>query len=358
MIAWESLHHANNTQSQSSPRIQLQDLPARAIVTGRFLQHQRMIDDLQAQRLMSYHLTDGSTGGYWVPLAERQTTLLAISQTDTELIRGLEASIWKPLSLDSPVIPYAAAGDDAYARRMLETLANREIVEYQSWQYTFPVSTESIFDRDRWGFRVVLADSEQTLQQAAMFRAMGLHYAALRVLFVGTQHFRDNTAIRCEIGRCQIELANAEQVDTGQSSLFRQLAATGIASTVECKKELIEFTPTPKRISIQWKASSQSASATAESATQELTQRVAKYLQGGPTELIAAGDFETRDASTDSQLLYAGLCGAIESGDIDLANRYFDWFENHDVDSSIHRLVQIRHMEIAPGYKPNEDSEP
>ena len=114
---------------------------------------------------MRYWRDDGSAGGYWLPLTARNTTLLMVSDRHLGLIAGLEPSMWKPLSLDSSVIPYAPAGDPAYVERLLQVLREREIVEYTDWQYRFPVSLGSEFDRDRFGLWPAAADPTEAVRQ-------------------------------------------------------------------------------------------------------------------------------------------------------------------------------------------------
>ncbi len=367
MLAWEILQRSSETAfnrlaSTDRPPLRLQDVPIRSIITGRLDQHRRILDDLREQRLMSYRLTDGSEGGYWVPLEKRQTTLLVVSQTQTELIRGLEPSIWKPLSLDSPVIAYAQAGDAAYVERMIEILTNREIVEYQSWNFDFPSSTGSIFDRDHWGGRLVLASADRTWRQAEVFRAMGLHYAALRVLFVGEQAFPDSSPIQCAIARCQSELADEERIDAGRPSRFRQHAASGFPRDASCDAPDARSDRTTNLASLAWDAPAkdpvaQDKQAQADAET-ELQIRVQKYLRHGPSALIVLTDFDSRVAPVDSQLMYAGLCGAIEVGNHELAERYLNWFDEHSVDPVLKRLVQIRNEELHPGSARRQDSQP
>ncbi len=362
MLAWESLRYLDRSSSGNFFKLQLQDLPIRSVVAGRFEENQRVLDDLRQQRLMSYHRTDGSSGGYWVPLAGRETTLLAISQCDTEMIRALEPSIWKPLSLDSPVIPYASAGDAAYAKRMIEILSDREIVEFQSWQYEFPIPTGSIFDRDWLGTRSVIKNDEQLGRQASVFRAMGLHYAALRVLFVGVQEFPNHASLHCEIGQCQTELANEEMIDAGQASLFRRLASDRVQAADLCGDPFVDNAALKNTMSIQWDRSQNRHGDVQRSKNsnveRELSLRVKKYLLHGPTELIAKGDFEIDGESIDSQLMYAGLCGAIEAGRPQDANRYLDWLENYATDSAIQKLTQVRRSEINPTSVKDQSSGP
>jgi len=363
MLAWNILQQSGQAafgrlSSSNRPPLRVQDVPIRAVITGRLRRHQRLINDLREERLMSYRLTDGSEAGYWVPLENRQTTLIVVSQTQTDLIRALQPSIWKPLSLDSPVIPFAQAGDAAYAQRMIEILNNREVIEYQAWNFDFPKSTGSIFDRDLWGLRVRLANPEQALQQADVFLAMDLPYASLRVLFVAEQSFPDSNPIRCLIVRCQAELAAKERIGAGRPSRFRQLAAFGSPMKDFCDASVSRSGQINDLTSMSWVQPQRDSVPNAPVADddtvqtdvdRELQLRVRNYLRHGPAELIVLEDFESRDDPSDSPLMYAGLCGAIEAGERLVADRYLRWFEDHPVAPVLKRLVQIRTEELYPG---------
>ncbi|MFG0261556.1 MAG: hypothetical protein ACF788_04120, partial [Novipirellula sp. JB048] len=340
MLAWEL---GGPAVAGGRPRPRLQDIALRAVITGRFAEHRRVIDDLREQRLMSYWLTDGSRGGYWLSLEDRGTTLLAVSNRDTELIAGLEPSIWKPLSLDSPVLPYAAAGDEAYARRMVETLTHREIVEFQRWQYAFPSSTGSIFDRDRWGLKPLMASAEHAYRQAEVFRAMGLRYAALRVLVPARERFPDSRPLVCAMTRCQTELAEAEIIAAGSPSWFRYFAATELLAEDRCPpSRRWDWAVRNDSISPGWTIPERSDQ------NQQLYRRVTAYLRHGPQRLVVAADFQTPPSSAHAQLMYAGLCGAVELGDHSMADRYLQWFEDHPSAAALQRLVEIRLREVHP----------
>tara|TARA_R110002073_G_scaffold43606_1_gene121562 strand:+ start:20504 stop:22825 length:2322 start_codon:yes stop_codon:yes gene_type:complete len=351
MLAWEIPQLRELSDASDTAALRLQDVALRAVIAGRFAEHRRVIDDLRQQRLMSYWLSDGSQGGYWLPLERRETTLLVISNRDTELIGGLEPSIWKPLSLDSPVIPYAAAGDEHYARQMVETLTNREIVEFQNWQYSFPTSTGTLFDRDRWGFTPVIVDAEHAYRQAEVFRGMGLRYAALRVLFVGRDAFPESVPLACAMKRCQTELANAEIVAAGAPSWFRYFAATELLASDDCAPSFaLDVAAENPSVSPSW------SSPDANGLGSELRTRVAAYLQQGPEELMVANDFQSHSDIEHAELMYAGLCGAIEAGQHSVADRYLQWFDANPATAAVKRLVEVRARELHPSQTSSNDS--
>lgn len=362
MLAWEILHRETNDRSKDRDSMRLQDVAMRAVIAGRYADHRRVLDDLKEQRLMRYWRTDRSAGGYWITLENRDTQLLVISNRHTELIESLEPSIWKPLSLDSPVIPYAPAGDADYAERMVEILASREIVEFQPWRYEFPISTGSIFDRDRWGLRSMLVDEDSVRHQAEVFRAMGLRYAALRVLFVARSEYPETVAIGSVIARCQYELAVAEKTESGQPSRFRYWAvaeSVGDALDPDPDTESIDLAALRSEpVSFRWDDSVAPAASRSGAVDAILRDRVRQYLRGGPAELIVLNDFRLPNHAQDPQLMYAGLCGAIEGGLPKIAGRYLQWFENRSVPPAIGRLVPIRRREWDPSSPNPRNSQP
>ncbi len=345
MLAWLLPELPGGPPSGDDERLQLQDITWQAVRRGRLAQHRLLHDDLRRGRLMRYWRDDGSAGGYWLPLTARNTTLLMVSDRHLGLIAGLEPSMWKPLSLDSSVIPYAPAGDPAYVERLLQVLREREIVEYTDWQYRFPVSLGSEFDRDRFGLWPAAADPTEAVRQAEVFRAMGLHYAALRVLFVGRRALPQQAAVQAAIRRSQVELADEEMIAAGKPSWFRFWASR---YNVESNR-LPPFTPPPQRgervdreedAADLPSASSDPADAVA---VQVLESRLANYWQLGPQALL--NDDWT---SGHPQLLYAVLCAAMEAGQYERAERVLVALREQSLDAALRTLVEQRGRELHP----------
>ncbi|HBJ33662.1 MAG TPA: hypothetical protein DDZ51_02645, partial [Planctomycetaceae bacterium] len=181
MVAWVlgPVQRRDSTGSQSA---RLHDEPRRALVAGRLVEHRRLFADLRDSQQMSYWRDDESQGGWWLPLTQRGTSLLACSRRDLKLIRRLEPTIWKPLSLDSPVLIYARAGDPIHTPKIVDVLGQRDFVNSGMWDYQPPPSTGSAYDRDRFGLFPARAQPDPTLDQADVFAAMDLQIAALKVL--------------------------------------------------------------------------------------------------------------------------------------------------------------------------------
>ncbi len=203
--------------------VKAQDVPSRALLGSRLAEQTLIQGELRSQHRASYWRDDGSRGGWWLTLTERETELLLLSARDTRLIRALEPTIWKPLALDSHVLPYARAGDARYAETMIRVLWQRDFVDVGDWTYTPPQSTGSHFDRDWWGLRSNVDHPDRARQQAAVFRAMRLHHAALKVLAPSMRRWPES-GLRHEFARCQAELAHLEKLVAGAPSVFRLLA--------------------------------------------------------------------------------------------------------------------------------------
>jgi len=223
MAAWVIGPAGPAAAASGDPR--LQDEPERSLIGGRLVNQERILTDLRAGRLMRYWRADDSPGGWWLPLTAQDTSIIVCSRRALTLIRALEPTIWKPLSLDSPVIPFARAGDPLHNSRMIEILKQRQLVDSGPWAYSPPQSSGSPFDRDRFGLRAVVINPAIVFDQAELFASMELHTAALRTLSYGNNRWPSHNRFLPLWQRIQIELADAERKQIGLASLMRTLAA-------------------------------------------------------------------------------------------------------------------------------------
>ncbi|QEG38151.1 hypothetical protein UC8_01040 [Roseimaritima ulvae] len=338
------------------PPMQLQDIPLRAVRRGRLERHHQLLSDLKRNRLMRYWRTDGSAGGYWLTFAERNTTLLCVSNTNFELIRGLEETAWKPLSLDSPVLPFAIAGDEAYVQQLIQILQNQETIEHRYWQYEPARSSGSEFDRDRLGLTMQPVTAEAIWEQAEVFRAMDLHYAALRVLVVGRERFPNDPALQDAFGQCQRELADQERIDAGAASWFRFLAAAAATSPEQRVPQDLPVPQAPPLQNLQtegtsnaWQGPEPPPSRAVEipAAAEPLRVLVDAYLEGGAPAMLEAGSRLAYD-DAPPEVLYGCLCAAIESGQYELADQLLVRLRTHTLTSPLRELVPAREIEYRP----------
>lgn len=190
----------------TNQRLKIQDTSRRALLGGRLREFVRLRRDFEQGRLAAYRRDDDSVGGWWLPLRERETVLLVVSAERCRLLRALEPTLWKPLALDSPVLPFGESGVPEVSPRILDVLRQRDFIETQAWSPALmgPTGTDRLWDL--WGCLKVSPNIEQELRQARVFRALQRPRAALRVLEPALQVSRSQ-ALQLEAAGCQRELA-------------------------------------------------------------------------------------------------------------------------------------------------------
>ena len=193
----------------------------RALLNGRLRKEVLLNRDLETGWLKQHRRADGTAGGWWLTLRARHTSLLVCSAERTQLIQSLQPTIWKPLSIDSPVIAWALAGDPRFAPRIAEVRLQQELVDRGAW--VFQPERAAGNDRivDMIGWSTGRPDPEPLLRQAAVLRAMNLPLAAARVLrpLLPAGNFAGQ--LRREWIACQREVAHREFLTTGQVGAFR-----------------------------------------------------------------------------------------------------------------------------------------
>lgn len=307
-----------------------QDHPERALLGGRLADHHRLLLDLREGRQMRYWRDDGQPGGWWLALEQRDTALIACSRRDVMLIRRLEPSIWKPLSLESPVLPYARAGDPRFTRRILEVLGRREAVDQRPWEYRPPVARDSPYDRRRWGWGP--RDLRSPLSQAQVFLAMELRTATLRVLAVARDQWPHEPRFLRVWVRCQTELADQEQLVAGRSSRFRSLAA-GLSD-----EDVVKGSESGEGTSLGPVDKSEGRD---ERGPDPLHEFVKAYRSdGAQAALRLTAEVET----PGGQLEYAKLCWMMETGAYDEALRVV-WRMRSEAALEPEIAVLVRHRE-------------
>ena len=213
------------------PHVRPYLVPQRALLNGVLRDEVLLTRELEVGWLQRHQRTDRTPGGWWLTLHSRQTVLILASRERTALIRGLEQTLWKPLSLDSPVIPFAMAGDPQLTPQIVRVLTQRELVDRGAWQ--FQVAETAGNDRllDGIGLLTGWPDTNVILRQAAALRAMNLPQAAMRVLVPILRWRSVDGRIHKEVVACQIELAERSQLTCGQSDEFRQAALNRLISS-------------------------------------------------------------------------------------------------------------------------------
>lgn len=197
------------------------DVPQRALLSGRLSAHVRIGWDLAHSWRDQHRRSDGSWGGWLIPLRERRTRLLCISPDDVETIRALETSRWRPLAFDAPCLPYGMARDSDLRDRIAETQSLLNLVNAGEWTYPVPDASGAARHFDLCGWATGQPDRHIDLTYARTLLAMRCPFAALKVLTHGQ---RDGAAAtRDEFRATQLSLAYEEALACGQVTRWRRL---------------------------------------------------------------------------------------------------------------------------------------
>lgn len=272
MLAWSEL-----------PNLKAYLVPHRALLCGKLRDEVLLTRELETGWQQRHTRSDGTAGGWWLTLQSRQAVLVVTSAERTKLIRGLEATLWKPLSLDSPVIPFAMAGDPEFTPRIVRVLSQRELVDRGRWTYQVEPAAGNDRLLDILGLATQLPDIKTIVRQSGVLRAMNLPQAAMRVLtpvlsspVVRAMPF--DRSLDRELLACQIALADRRQLICGEVDEFRQAVLDRVIASGE--RSLPPRSSAVKAVPI-------AAAATRWAAAVDL------YLQGNPSgaaELLVSHD--------------------------------------------------------------------
>ncbi|MFM9959647.1 MAG: multiheme c-type cytochrome [Planctomycetaceae bacterium] len=228
----------------TNQRRKVHDTPHRALLGGRLREFVSLRRDLEQGRLAAYQREDHSAGGWWLPLRERGTVLLMVTAQRGQLLRALEPTLWKPLTLDSPVLPFGQSGMAEVSPQILDVLRQRDLVENEAWSSSLsgPAGTDRLWDV--WGFCGVSPNVEQELRQAQVFRAMQLPLAGLRVLEPALR-ISQSRALQLAAADCRRDLAFDPVAQARSSAVSLSVAPPEIDRCVACHTEQTsEFTTT------------------------------------------------------------------------------------------------------------------
>ena len=199
------------------------DTPSRALLGGRLAEHLLLNSELSTSWRNRHRRTDGSWGGWWLTLHNRNTTLLVVPSESTTLIRALEPTRWKPLAVEAASLAYGLAGDPACSPRIVKVLELRQFLQQGPWTHTTSSPSGTGKHVDLWGWATGTPNFDNDCRQARVLRAMQLHVAALRVLGPALR-FGNIPKVRREFARNQLESAYEERLHMGRSSVFRTVA--------------------------------------------------------------------------------------------------------------------------------------
>lgn len=198
------------------------DVPARALLSGRLRDHVRIGWDLAHDWTDQHRRSDGTWGGWLIPLRQRQTRLLLIPSGELAIIRGLGSSRWKPLAIDTPAIPFGLVTDPALGRQIGQTQALLNLVEVGEWTYTSPPAAGAGHHFDLCGWLSRKHNRRIDLRLARTLAAMNRDIAALKVLTESLR--RGDSSARREFRDIQLSLAYREFQASGQATAWRMYA--------------------------------------------------------------------------------------------------------------------------------------
>ena len=199
------------------------DVPQRAFLGGRLAAHARINHDLANNWRDRHYRADGSPGGWWLPLTDRDTRLIVVPARNTKLVRALDATNFRPVVLDTPCIACAYAGDPDLTPSIVHVLSQLELIENGPWTFPEPPAAGTGRHIDLLGMMLGKHDVRADVRIAATLRAMQHRTGALRLLRHALRA-RDHSG-RAEFARIQNELGLIEEDRTGSVSQLRRTAA-------------------------------------------------------------------------------------------------------------------------------------
>lgn len=260
----------------------------RALINARLRDEVLLNQELEVGWLKYHRRSDGTAGGWWLPLRIRQTALVVLSAERTILIQSLQPTIWKPLSIDSPVLAHALAGDPRFSRRVHEIQSQRELVDRGAWTFTPEAARGNDQLLDVAGWATGYLDDKPTLRQSAVLRAMNMPLAATRVLRPLLSHAGSRHFVRREFANCQLDLARREFLTIGQVGEFRMRVLDAIG-----QRSPVPILPAPQ-------PSNPSAN---DAAAAIWNEAVTKYLEGDPYQAAQLLDQKSAEALAAIALL-------------------------------------------------------
>lgn len=209
--------------------LQMADHPQRAYLGGRLHAHAALTADLLGAHRARYRREDGTWGGWVRQLADWNVGVLFVPARMQRLHQELSKSPWRPIDLDSPVVPYGSSENPRFSDMIVETIQQQGFVEFGPWQ-----PTTQIYDSQGWRLDVIEMlgggiDPTAAIRQSQFFRSINIPFASLRAL-LPVRNGSLSTPLLNEWRSCQIDVAYQEWMTFGMSSLFRQLVIEALTN--------------------------------------------------------------------------------------------------------------------------------
>lgn len=214
-----NLHTAGIGTWVAPPTLKIWQTPRQALLTGTWRAERDRMHELRTGWDLQHPRLDGTSGGWWLPLLDRQTTLLLIPAEDHRTLQSFEPKLWKPLAIDAPIIPYAFSGTPWATPGILQTLQQRDFVESGPWQFQPASPWGNDWCVDVWGGLTGQPDLQPIRRQIGIFASLGLPIAAVRMVH-GVRRV-DSDRLGPELAEVQLSLAEVERKWLGQTPSFR-----------------------------------------------------------------------------------------------------------------------------------------
>jgi hypothetical protein len=215
-----NLHTAGIGAWVAPPNLKIWQTPRQALLTGTWRAERDRMNELRTGWDLQHPRVDGTSGGWWLPLLDRQTTLILIPAEDRRTLQSFEPELWKPLAIDAPIIPYAFSGTPWATPGILQALQQREFVEAGPWQYQPSTPWGNDWCVDLWGGLTGQPDLQPIRRQIEIFSSLGLPIAAARMVHGMRRVAPERFAL--ELAEVQRSLGEVERKWLGQSPRFRQ----------------------------------------------------------------------------------------------------------------------------------------
>lgn len=275
-----------------------------ALLQGHLFDELSLNQELSNSWTFQHPRADGSWGGWWVRLKDRNCQLLLVPNGDERTIRALYDSRWQPMSVDASMLPYGWSGDPLCSPKILELLTVKRFLNRDQWTASPPSPSGTPDCSDWWGMLTGSSNITPALLQAKTFRGMKLYTAALRVLQPLLRSYPTPQVIR-EFQLCQKELAYQEKLEIGLDipSSLRNITLIQLAGDYD--QDVARSGPTFGEIENSLRTSD------------ALEQAIQDYIHGDWDQAISKLAFD------DSETLYAKAQILLEAGDPESAKQLF-----------------------------------
>ncbi len=211
--------------------VQVLDVPEAAIRGDRLQEFWLMNHDLATGRKVSFIRQNGTEGGWWCELINKDVSLLVVSPKRQAVLTSLEPTLWKPLSLDSPQLVFGVAGIRRFNSQILTTRSQRDLFEYGGWRHELYCRTSVPSHTDLWAATTGFLDVRADIRQAGVFRAMAMNVAAVRTI-LPVLDFGGRPSCQQEFLKIQQQFAWYEWLNSGQVSALRRQVLHRLQSEV------------------------------------------------------------------------------------------------------------------------------